>query len=170
MSTEQHRKESPKYVNCMVLTVSDTRTEDTDKSGKLMKKKLSDAGHSVVRYQIVKDEFTTIQQVIREAEQDKDISVLLITGGTGIALRDTTFEAVESMLDKTLPGFGELFRYLSYEKDIGPAAMLSRATAGIRGNTTIFSTPGSSGAVKLAMDELIIPEVTHVVKEVQKDL
>lgn len=170
MSVYEHKQEAPEKVTCMILTVSDSRTKETDKSGKLMIEKLEEAGHNIFRHEIVKDDFSGIQKWIRFADQHEQIEALLINGGTGVTFRDTTFEAVSEMLDKELPGFGELFRYLSFEKDIGPAAMLSRATAGVRGQTAIFSTPGSSGAVKLAMDELIIPEITHLMREIYKDL
>lgn len=169
MSVHEHKKEAPKSVSCMVLTVSDTRTVETDKSGLLMKTMLNEAGHVVVEHQIVKDDYSAIQRAILYAEESTEIEALLINGGTGITFRDTTYEAVSNMLDKELPGFGELFRYLSYTKDIGSAAMMSRAVAGVRGKTAIFSTPGSSGAVKLAMSELIVPELAHVMREIYKD-
>ncbi|SDY60981.1 molybdenum cofactor biosynthesis protein B [Evansella caseinilytica] len=169
MSVQEHKQQAPASVRCAVLTVSDTRTPETDKSGKIMKESLINAGFSVEEYWIVKDDYTEIQRIIRDADQDAAIEALLINGGTGITFRDTTYEAVSAMLDKELPGFGELFRYLSYEKDIGPAAMLSRAVAGVRGTTAIFSTPGSSGAVKLAMASLIVPELAHVIREINKD-
>lgn len=170
MSVEEHRREAPDQVVCMILTVSDTRTKETDKSGHLMKSKLEESGHAVMRHEIVKDDYSSIQKWIRFADQHDEIEAILVNGGTGITFRDTTYEAVSGMLDKELPGFGELFRYLSFEKDIGPAAMLSRATAGVRGQTAVFSTPGSSGAVKLAMDQLIVPELAHMMREIYKDL
>ncbi|WP_416149670.1 MogA/MoaB family molybdenum cofactor biosynthesis protein [Salipaludibacillus sp. HK11] len=169
MSVEEHKQEAPNQVACMILTVSDTRTLETDKSGQLMIEMLEREGHSIVTHKIVQDSLTDIQQWIRYADNNDNIEALLLNGGTGITFRDTTYEAVSVMLDKELPGFGELFRYLSYEKDIGPAAMLSRAIAGVRGHMAIFSTPGSSGAVKLAMKELIIPELPHVMREIYKD-
>ncbi|MGO4888246.1 molybdenum cofactor biosynthesis protein B [Anaerobacillus sp. MEB173] len=153
----------------MIITVSDTRTKETDKSGKLMQELLEENGFQVVDYHIVKDEYTAIQTLIRDASVRVDIEAILLNGGTGITLRDTTYEAVRDTLDKEMPGFGEIFRYLSYVEDIGSAAILSRAIAGVRGNTAIFSTPGSSGAVKLAMNKLILPELTHVMREIYKD-
>ncbi|WP_026689438.1 MogA/MoaB family molybdenum cofactor biosynthesis protein [Alteribacter aurantiacus] len=170
MSVHEHKKEAPSKVHCVVLTVSDTRTLETDKSGHLMVSKLQEAGHDIINHLIVKDDYSAIQKAVMSAEAHRQVDAVLINGGTGLALRDLTYEAIEQLLDKTIPGFGELFRYLSYEKDIGSAAMLSRTIAGIRGKIAIFSTPGSSGAVKLAMDELIIPEITHVVREIKKDL
>lgn len=167
-SVEQHREEAPSTVRCMVVTVSDTRTPETDKSGALMKQLLQENGYQLVRYDIVKDEYEQIHRLIREAAEDPDVEALLFNGGTGIAPRDTTFEAVRDALDKEMPGFGEIFRYLSFAEDIGPVAMLSRAVAGVVGRTAVFSTPGSSGAVKLAMTRLIVPELRHVMREIYK--
>lgn len=169
ISVHEHKKEAPDHVRCMVLTVSDTRTSETDKSGQTMKALLKEAGHEITSHIIAADDYTAIQGCIRKADHASNVDALLINGGTGITFRDTTYEAVTHMLDKELPGFGEIFRYLSYEKDIGSAAILSRATAGVRGSTAIFSTPGSTGAVKLAMRELIIPEIGHIVREIRKD-
>lgn len=168
-SVEEHRREAPSIVRCMVITVSDTRTPETDKSGALMKELLVSAGHQIADYRIVRDEYESIQTLIRDASQDPQIEAVLLNGGTGIALRDTTYEAVRDLLDKEMPGFGEIFRFLSYTEDIGTAAILSRATAGVVGSTAVFSTPGSSGAVKLAMNRIIIPELGHVMREICKD-
>lgn len=168
-SVEEHRKEAPSSVQCMIITVSDTRTFETDKSGQLMKQMLVESGYSVVDHRIVKDEYRHIQELVRTASEDDHIEAVLLNGGTGIALRDTTFEAVRDVLDKEMPGFGEIFRYLSYAEDIGSAAILSRAVAGVCGNTAVFSMPGSSGAVKLAMNKIIIPELRHVMREIYKD-
>lgn len=167
-SVEQHRQEAPDSVRCMIVTVSDTRTPETDKSGQLMRELLEASGYSVVRYEIVKDEYASIQALVREAAADEAVEALLLNGGTGIAPRDTTFEAVRDVLDKEMPGFGEIFRYLSFAEDIGPAAILSRAVAGVVGKTAVFSTPGSSGAVKLAMTRIIVPELKHVMREIYK--
>ncbi|GAE92321.1 molybdenum cofactor biosynthesis protein MoaB [Gracilibacillus boraciitolerans JCM 21714] len=168
--SEEHKKEAPKIVNCKIITVSDTRTKETDKSGQLMKRYLAENHHHVNAYDIVKDERTEIKQAIDEALKQKDVEVILINGGTGIAKRDVTIEVVESLLDKVMPGFGEIFRVLSFQEDIGSAAILSRATAGVVQNKVVFATPGSSGAVKLAMERLIIPELGHVMREIKKDL
>lgn len=169
MSTEEHRKEAPKTVACMVITVSDTRTEETDKSGQLMINLLKEGGHQVVDYRIVKDDYESIRRLIAEGGESPQIEVILLNGGTGITDRDTTFEAVDSMLEKKMPGFGEIFRYLSFTEDIGPAAILSRAIAGVYKGTAVFSIPGSSGAVKLAMTKIIVPELGHVMREIYKD-
>ncbi len=168
MSTAEHKAQAPRQVGCMVITVSDTRNEETDKSGQLMKSLLDEAGHSTVLYRIVKDEREAITAAIREGVEHPGVQVILLNGGTGIAKRDTTYEAVKALLEKEMPGFGELFRFLSYTEDIGSAAILSRAIAGTCGGKAIFSTPGSTGAVKLAMTRLIVPELGHVVRELHK--
>lgn len=168
MSTQEHKAQAPKQVACMVITVSDTRTEETDKSGRLMTELLEEAGHQRIRYQIVKDEPAEVIAAIETGIQDPQVQVILLNGGTGISPRDNTFEAVSSFLEKEVPGFGELFRMLSYTEDIGSAAMLSRAVAGTRQGKMIFSTPGSTGAVRLAMTKLIVPELGHVVRELNR--
>jgi molybdenum cofactor biosynthesis protein B len=153
----------------MIITVSDTRTEESDKSGQLMRQLLEADGYVITDYRIVKDEYAAIQELIRTAAASAHIEAVLLNGGTGIALRDTTYEAVRDVLDKEMPGFGEIFRYLSFAEDIGPAAILSRAVAGVCGNTAVFSMPGSSGAVKLAMTRIVVPELKHVMREIYKD-
>ncbi len=170
MSTDQHKAEAPQRVGCMVITVSDTRTEETDKSGKIMMDLLNQQGHEPVLYHIVQDEPSLIQQHIQQGLADSSVDVILLNGGTGIAERDTTVETVKSMIVKEIPGFGEIFRYLSYIEDIGSAAILSRAVAGTVKGKAIFCTPGSSGAVKLAMEKIILPELGHVVRELRKDV
>jgi len=170
MSSEEHKKEAPKAVRCKIITVSDTRNQETDKSGKLMMEMLEGAGHKIVDYCIVKDETALIQAEILKGCDRKDIDVILTNGGTGIAKRDVTIETVEGLLEKKIVGFGELFRMLSYQEDIGSAAILSRAIAGVVKDKAVFSTPGSTGAVKLAMSRLILPEIGHVVREINKDL
>jgi len=170
MSSHEHKKEAPKRVTCKVITVSDTRDKDTDRSGKLMMELLEQAGHHIADYVIVKDEEEPIKAEILKGCENPIIDVILTNGGTGIALRDVTIETVQKLFDKEISGFGELFRFLSYQEDIGSAAILSRAAAGVIGNKAVFSTPGSSGAVKLAMNKLILPELGHVVRELKKDL
>ncbi|GAA0493494.1 molybdenum cofactor biosynthesis protein MoaB [Salinibacillus aidingensis] len=170
MGVHDHRKSSPENVQCAIITVSDTRTEETDNSGKLIKDLLEENQHKWVDYQILKDDYSSIQDTIRDLARREDVHTLLLNGGTGISARDTTYEAVRDLLDKEMPGFGELFRMLSYQKDIGSAAILSRAIGGIYQNTAVFSMPGSSGAVKLAMKDLILPEITHVRHEIEKQL
>lgn len=168
-STEQHRKEAPSSVSCMVITVSDTRTEETDKSGQLIKGLLEEQGFTVAAYEIVRDEYDGISALLRKAADDPNVEAVLLNGGTGIAGRDTTYEAVRDSLNKEMPGFGEIFRFLSFTEDIGPAAILSRAIAGTMGQTAVFSMPGSTGAVRLAMTRLILPELGHVMRELYKD-
>ena len=134
-----------------------------------MKQLLEEGQYRVTGYAIVKDSEQEIQAVIKEAADREDVEAILINGGTGIASRDRTYEAVSQLLEKEMPGFGDLFRYLSYVEDIGSAAMLSRAVAGIYRDKAVFSTPGSSGAVRLAMTKLIVPELGHVMREIYKD-
>ena len=170
MSVTEHKKGAPQSVRCKVITISDTRTPETDKSGRLMVQLLEQSGHKVVDYKIVKDEKKDIYDAVWHGCENPNIDAVLTNGGTGIAKRDITIETVEEIIEKEIVGFGELFRMLSYTEDIGSAAMLSRAIAGVANNTVIFSTPGSTGAVKLAMNKLILPEIAHVIREIHKDL
>jgi molybdenum cofactor biosynthesis protein B len=170
MSVLEHKQKAPEQVACAIITVSDTRTKENDKSGAAMHTLLLEKGHSVEFYAIVKDERESISSAIEKAVSNPDIQVVLINGGTGIASRDVTIETVSALFDKELVGFGELFRIISYLEDIGSAAILSRATAGTYKGRMIFATPGSTGAVRLAMDKLILPELGHVVRELEKDL
>jgi molybdenum cofactor biosynthesis protein B len=151
----------------MVITCSDTRTPDTDTSGQLIQKLLKEQGHRVIAYHLVKDEPSKIKAKVKAALTDKKIQAIIINGGTGISKRDSTFEAVDAMLEKRLVGFGEIFRYLTYQ-DIGSPAIMSRATAGIIKGRVLFSTPGSENAVRLAMEKLILRELGHLVKELSK--
>src|SRR5215207_6074642 len=160
---QRAQEEVPQAIRCGVISISDTRTPDTDTSGAAIRALLEDAGHSVTRYQLVKDEPDQIAALVGELSSS-GCQVILTNGGTGIARRDSTFEAIDALIEKRLPGFGELFRMLSYA-DIGPAAMLSRATAGIIGSTLVFCMPGSTGAVQLAMEQLIIPQLPHLIWE-----
>ncbi|HLQ74255.1 MAG TPA: MogA/MoaB family molybdenum cofactor biosynthesis protein [Bacillota bacterium] len=169
MSVHEHKKQK-RSVRCHIITVSDTRTLETDKSGKLITTLLEESGHVAIDREVVVDEQDAIKEAIKEASKREEVDVILTNGGTGISYRDVTIETVESLLDKEIPGFGEIFRVLSYEEDIGSAAIMSRAIAGVINHKAIFTTPGSSGAVKLAMNKLIIPELSHVVNETQKDL
>lgn len=166
-STEEHRASAPKEVTCAVLTISDTRSKDDDRSGQLIREHLSYRNHSVAAYEIVKDDAAQITNTLTSWIMDDSIEAIITNGGTGISGRDVTYNAITTLFDKELPGFGELFRMLSWD-EVGPAAMLSRAAAGVAGGTVIFSTPGSSNAVKLAMEKLIGPEVGHIVHELTK--
>jgi molybdenum cofactor biosynthesis protein B len=154
-------------IACAVVTVSDTRSFETDKSGQLIQQLLQEAKYTIETYTIVKDEPTDIQQQIEALSKNRNVDVIIFNGGTGIAPRDTTYDAIEHLLEKTLPGFGELFRFLSYQ-EIGSRAIASRAVAGVYQQKLIFSLPGSSNAVKLAMEKLILPELVHLVSQLQK--
>lgn len=166
-SVREHREQAPEVIRCAVVTVSDTRTEETDRSGAMIRERMSRAGHEIIAYQIVRDEPEQIGRLLDQLVARPDCDAVIINGGTGIARRDTTFDVVDARLEKRLTGFGELFRYLSYQ-EIGAAAMLSRATAGVYRGTVVVLTPGSSNAVSLALDKLIMPEIAHVVFEVRK--
>ncbi len=169
MSTgiEQHRAAAPRSVRCAVITVSDTRTAETDTSGALIRERLERWGHQVIAYGIVPDEADQIGQLLDKFLERPDCDAVLLNGGTGIARRDVTYEAVAARLEKRLDGFGELFRWLSY-REIGTAAMLSRAIAGVARGKVVIAMPGSTGAVRLAMDELVLPELAHLVFEARK--
>jgi molybdenum cofactor biosynthesis protein B len=166
-SVEEHRDSAPESVRCVVITVSDTRTVETDRSGQIMRERLESAGHTIVGYAIVRDEPDQINAALDKWTATAECQAILFNGGTGIARRDTTFDVISRRLERTLPGFGELFRMLSYS-EIGAAAMLSRATAGVLNGRMIISTPGSSNAVALAMDKLIAGELAHLVYEITK--
>jgi molybdenum cofactor biosynthesis protein B len=165
MSVQDHRNTAVAGVRCSVLTISDTRTTDTDTSGRTIVELLEAAGHRVDKRAIVRDEPRDVRQ--RVEAQLGAVDVIVTTGGTGITSRDSTYEAIEKLIDKRLDGFGELFRALSYQ-EIGSAAMLSRATAGVARRTAIFMLPGSEPAVRLAMTKLIIPELGHIVRELRR--
>lgn len=154
-------------IEVAVLTVSDTRTIETDKGGKLVREYLSHMNVNVSDYTIVKDEIKPIQSQVSNWLQ-RGLDAIITTGGTGISQRDITIEAIKPLLDKEIEGFGELFRYLSYAEDVGSRALLSRAIAGTKGNQVIFTIPGSTGAVKLAMEKLITKELNHIVYELNK--
>ena len=163
MGVHEHHEKARLHVGCAIVTVSDTRTEETDESGARIRELLTEAGHEVVAYRIVRDEPALIRSVLEPLLPDAKIQAVLLNGGTGIAPRDTTFEAVRGLFEKEIEGFGELFRLLSYQ-EIGPAAMLSRATAGIISGKVVISMPGSTAAVDLAMRRLVLPEIGHMVQ------
>ena len=193
MSHLEHKAQAPQSVTCSLLTVSDSRTPGTDTSGRAIREILEEAGHVVADQVIVKDEPEQVTAHVRARLSDPNTQVIITTGGTGITSRDGTFEAIDSLLDKRLEGFGELFRMLSFQ-DIGAAAMLSRATAGtvlandasaisVSANTAsadtvsasrasraaaIFVLPGSEHAVRLAMTRLILPELGHLAQQLRK--
>jgi molybdenum cofactor biosynthesis protein B len=163
----QHRGYAPRSVGCLVLTVSDTRALDDDSSGKAIAEKLEGAGHVVVERRIVRDEPDAIRAAVLHGIARPEVDAVIATGGTGVSPRDSTPDVVEPLLEKVLHGFGELFRALSFQ-EIGAAAMLSRAVAGSAGRTAVFVTPGSSGAVRLALDRLILPELAHLVGQLRR--
>jgi len=163
----EHRQAAPDRVRCAVLTVSDTRTEATDTSGQVIRELLTAAGHEVVDYRFVSDDPVEIRARLEHWTETDGIDAILSNGGTGIANRDTTYDVIAGMLEKRLDGFGELFRMLSYA-EIGAAAMLSRAVAGVYRRRVIVAMPGSTNAVRLAMERLIVPELAHMVYELRK--
>jgi molybdenum cofactor biosynthesis protein B len=166
MSSAQHKATAAKQgpVPVAIVTVSDTRTPETDVNAAYLREHITAAGHKVVTYKLIKDEADQVGDVLDELAAS-DARIILFNGGTGIAPRDTTFDALSRKLEKILPGFGELFRMLSYEQ-VGAAAMLSRAVAGVYRNKVVFSTPGSPAAVQLAWEKLIAPELQHLAWEV----
>lgn len=167
-SHQQHREAAtPLSARCVVLTVSDTRTPETDHSGDCLAGLLDHAGHQIVARVIVPDEPTRIEAVLTRYLSDPTVDVLLFNGGTGIAHRDRTYDVVAARLEKVLPGFGEIFRILSYEQ-VGAAAMLSRAVGGVAGGKLLFSLPGSEQAVRLAAEKLLVPELSHLVWELRR--
>ncbi len=167
-SAQPHPDTVELSINCAVITVSDTRTPDTDRSGATIQQLLLSAGHTIGSYRIIPDEPTRIRAELDIAADTKPpIRSIIFNGGTGIAARDTTYDAIASSLTKTLPGFGEIFRMLSYQ-EIGSRAMASRAIAGSYDRLLVFSLPGSSGAVRLGMEKLILPELTHLVTQLDK--
>jgi molybdenum cofactor biosynthesis protein B len=166
MVKQPHPDAAEISVNCAVITVSDTRSRETDRSGQLIQQLLLEANHAVGVYTILKDEPAQIQAQLEALGQRSDIDAVIFNGGTGIAPRDTTYDAIESLLEKTLPGFGELFRWLSYQ-EIGSRAIASRAVAGVYQTKLVFSIPGSTNAVKLALQQLILPELRHLVTQLR---
>jgi molybdenum cofactor biosynthesis protein B len=164
---EQHKARAPAYAKVYVITCSDSRTAESDEGGRIIRSKLTDGGHVIAGSAIVPDEPPRILEELARARA-AGAQVALITGGTGISGRDSTFEAVSGAIARPLPGFGELFRALSFQ-EIGSAAMLSRAVAGVtREGLAVFAMPGSPAAVKLACDRLILPELTHLLEELSR--
>jgi molybdenum cofactor biosynthesis protein B len=166
-SYQEHRAKAPGVVGCAILTVSDTRTVETDTSGGLIREMLVAKGHNVRDYIIVPDEPEQIREKVDNWAADPAIECILSNGGTGIAHRDTTYDVISSLLEKRLDGFGEIFRQLSFQ-EIGAAAILSRAVAGTYRGTLIMAMPGSTNAVRLAMEKLIAPELGHLIYELNK--
>jgi len=166
-ASHHHRRDAVASVPTWIVTVSDTRTLETDSGGRRVEELLGGAGHAVLGREIVKDEPTAIADALRAALAREDVRAVVLTGGTGVAPRDVTPDAVEPLLDRVVPGFGELFRMLSFQ-EIGSAALLSRALCGIAAGRVVFVLPGSRGAVQLALERLVLPELGHLAAEAQK--
>lgn len=167
MSHVEHKEKARRSVSCAVITVSDSRTYDNDSSGEIMKELLTAHGHAIMHYEIVKDEPEQIRALILKLAEDERCQAMIFNGGTGISRRDRTFDAIDSLLEKRLVGFGEIFRYLSY-LDIGSSAIMSRAAAGSYNGRVIISIPGSPAAARLALEKLILPELAHMVWELSR--
>lgn len=166
MSTVPHPDVTPISVQCAVITISDTRTQESDRSGQIIQQFLQEASHQTLIYRILPDEPKQISTLLQELSELLELEAIIFNGGTGIAPRDTTYEAISQLLEQTLPGFGEIFRFLSYQ-EIGSRAIASRAIAGIYRQKLIFLLPGSSNAVTLALEKLILPELNHLVKQLK---
>jgi molybdopterin adenylyltransferase len=166
-SVHKHRESAPETVRVAILTISDTRTPETDTGGDIAEELLKDAGQDVVERRIVRDEVAGIRNNLVDLLARSDVDAVVTTGGTGISARDTTYEVVERMIEKQLDGFGEIFRMLSYE-EIGAAAIMSRALAGSVGSKFVASLPGSRNAARLAVEKLLVPELAHIVFELRK--
>lgn len=164
---ERKEEHSARAITCWVITVSDSRTPQTDTSGKLISERLTTAGHSIAFYKIIKNDAPQIASVLKKFKKNREAQVAIFHGGTGLSKKDQTARTVKKYLDEEIEGFGELFRLLSYE-EVGPYALLSRAVAGVTNKKLIFSLPGSENAVKLAIEKLILPVLGHAVHELQK--
>lgn len=164
MGLEQHRAESSDSLRFAVITLSDTRDQASDKGGSYLVERLTKAGHAVPRRELHPDEPVRIEAAVRAAVLAPDVDLVLTTGGTGISPRDNTVPTLEAMFTSTIPGFGELFRYLSFE-EIGSAAILSRATAGLIAGKVVIALPGSPKALRLALDRIVLPEAGHLVSQ-----
>jgi molybdenum cofactor biosynthesis protein B len=164
---DQHRETAPQRVACAVVTVSDTRTIETDTGGQAVCDRLVAAGFQLAAREIIPDDPTRMRPLLEEFAARANIDAVLLTGGTGISSRDQTYETVTALLTRQLPGYGEMFRTLSF-REIGPAAMLSRATGGLMGQTVVLTMPGSPAAVRLAMEQIIVPELRHLVREARR--
>lgn len=168
MGAQDHREKAGHGpVTVAIVTVSDTRTPDTDQNRQYIEARMAELGHVVAAYRLIKDEPDQVATVLDDLAAMPGVQLILFNGGTGISPRDTTYDVVSRMLEKTLPGFGELFRLMSFQ-EVGAAAMLSRATAGVYRETLVFSTPGSPNAVQVALEKLIIPEINHLAWEVAR--
>ena len=167
---EASRLKNNKALQCAVLTITDTRTKKTDESGYLIGQLLEESGLTLSKYRICHDDILAIRHMLSNWTINEEIDVIITTGGTGIAKRDCTIEAIQPLINKEITGFGELFRFLSFTEDVGTRAMLSRAIAGTISDKVVFSLPGSTKAVKFAMKRLILPELNHLIYEATKHL
>ena len=166
MGAHEHHAKAKRVVTCVVLTVSDTRTPENDTNGTCIQALLEQAGHRVASYTILPDEPARVRAHVEGVLDDPEVDVVILNGGTGLAPRDSTYEAIVDLLEKRLDGFGELFRMLSYEH-VGAAAMLSRAAAGVARGKLVAALPGATAAVELAMTKLLLPELGHMVQLVR---
>lgn len=168
--TQGHRSEARKFsvLRCAVLTVSDSRTVETDESGRYLRDALADAGHTVLDHGLLPNDEARVRAQLDEWLGRDDLDLIVLTGGTGLGSRDRTIEVVRPMLEKEMPGFGELFRMLSYQEQVGTASILSRATAGSARGKLLISLPGSHAAVRLAMEKIILPEGAHALRELRR--
>ena len=164
MSYHEHKQLSPKSISCAVIIISDSRTQENDESGKFIIQALDKSGYKVPVYTILKNDADSIQQTIDKLLNENDLQVIITSGGTGISQRDVTIETLLPVMHKTMDGFGELFRYLTH-KEINTGSIMSRATAGVSRGKVIICLPGSLGAVSLAMEQIILPEIGHMVRE-----
>ncbi len=164
MSYQEHKQKAPQSVSCAVLTISDTRTERDDESGMLIRQKLSQNGHQVLSYAILKDDAASLKKKVFELLSHEELQVIIINGGTGVSRRDITVDTIYPILEKELDGFGELFRLLTYQ-EMGTASIMSRTIGGVARGKVILCLPGSPDAAKLAMDKIILPELGHLVRE-----
>ena len=169
-STSEHRKEANAraVVRCAIVTVSDSRTEATDESGALMRRLIEEAGHSVSAYALLKNDEPTVREHVRALIARDDVDAVMLTGGTGLGSRDRSVEAIRPLLDKEMPGFGEIFRVVSFNEQVGTAAILSRALAGGVNGKLVVSMPGSKAAVELALTRVLLPELRHAIRELRR--
>ncbi|MFP6619237.1 MAG: molybdenum cofactor biosynthesis protein B [Pirellulaceae bacterium] len=164
---DEHKAAAPSQLRCAVVTVSDTRTLETDSGGQLVVDLLTAAGHEVLRREIIPDDPKVMTPLLLSLQGEEEVEAVLMTGGTGITSRDQTYETVTQLITRPIPGYGELLRMLSYEQ-VGAAAMLSRATAGLMQQTVVLTMPGSPRAVELAMQKIILPELCHLAREARR--
>ncbi len=164
LSHLEHKRQAPQSTNCAILVISDTRTEKTDESGQLLRQRLDESGHQVISHSLLKNDTAAIKEKLNELLSNTAVQVIIASGGTGLSHRDLTVETVSPILEKKLDGFGELFRFLSYQ-EIGSSSMMSRALAGVARGKVILCLPGSLGATRLALEKIILPEIGHMVRE-----